>query len=132
MREIVISPFLNAHSRHLNHYSGTWVDRLNGDSVKATNARLNYKPMSMFQGDVNLTSVLQSDFVDDISSQIIGTGTDAIIYLTVYPFEGFSNVSDAAVAELAAKVGKLTHSGSRVFIRYASEMNGTLIDSSVV
>lgn len=105
-------------------YFGTWVDRLHGDSVNATNQRLNYKPMSLFQGDVNLTSTLQSDFVDDIFNQITGTNTDAIVYLTVYPIQGFANVSDLAVSELATKVANLTNRGSRIFIRYASEMNG--------
>ena len=81
--------------------------------------------MSLFQGDVNLTSTLQSGLVDDIFSQVTGTGTDAIVYLTVYTYEGYSNVSDAAIAQLGAKVANLTQSGTRIFIRYASEMNGT-------
>lgn len=83
--------------------------------------------MSLFQGDVNLTATVQLDLMDDIFNQIAVTKTDAIVYLTVYPFQGFSVITDSAISQLANKVGGWTKNGTRVFIRYASEMNGTFL-----
>ena len=92
--------------------------------MEAINARVGYKSMSLFQSDVNITNVLQADYMDDLVQQVTKTKTDAIVYLTVYPFEGFGNVSDAAINQLAEKVANVTKTGTRMFIRYASEMNG--------
>jgi hypothetical protein len=69
-------------------YFGSWYDRLHGDTPVATNARVNYKPLSFFQSDVNITSTLQSASLDNFVSQVAATATDAFIYLTVYPMEG--------------------------------------------
>jgi hypothetical protein len=89
----------------------------------SVNARVG-KPMSLFQSDVNISQTLQSEFVDHFFAQLDATGTDAIAYLTVYPMEGFEAVSDSALNELASKIANQTRKGRRVFIRYASEMNG--------
>ena len=82
--------------------------------------------MSLFQSDVNISYTLQSQFVDHFFSQLDATHTDAIAYLTVYPMEGFEQVSEAALEDLAIKIANQTRKGRRVFIRYASEMNGRL------
>ncbi|KAJ3300807.1 hypothetical protein HDV03_001972, partial [Kappamyces sp. JEL0829] len=66
-------------------YFGSWFDRLHGDTPAATNNRLNYRPFSLFQSDVNITETLQGDYFDDIFKKIQETGTDAAVYLTVYP-----------------------------------------------
>lgn len=103
-------------------YFGPWYDRLAGDTVAQLNERLNYKPFSMFQADVNITETLQSSAVDEIFAGIVGSNTDAVVYLTVYPYNGFDVITDAAVNDLATKVGALTKDGHKIFIRYASEM----------
>jgi hypothetical protein len=103
-------------------YFGPWYDRLAGDSVEQHNKRIDYKPFSMFQADVNITATLQASSVDEIFTGITGSQTDAVVYLTVYPIEGFDVITDAAVSDLATRVGSLTKDGHRIFIRYASEM----------
>jgi hypothetical protein len=103
-------------------YFGPWYDRLAGDTVEQQNKRIDYKPFSMFQADVNITATLQASSVDEIFTGIVGSQTDAIVYLTVYPYEGFDVITDAAVADLATRVGALTKDVHRIFIRYASEM----------
>jgi len=103
---------------------GVWFDRKHGAIPSEINKKFNYKPLSLWQSDVNITETLQADYVDDIFTKITQTQTNAIIYLTVYPIEGFEKVSDAALNQLAQKVRALTTSGSKLFIRYASEMNG--------
>jgi hypothetical protein len=66
--------------------SGAWFDRLHGDTAKAINARLNIKPLSLFQSDVNITATLQAEYLEDIFAKIEETNTDAIVYVTVYPY----------------------------------------------
>ncbi|KAJ3044109.1 hypothetical protein HDV00_003213 [Rhizophlyctis rosea] len=100
---------------------GAWYDRLKNDTPVAINTRVG-KPLSMFQSDINITDTLQMP--DQFRQQLEATNTDAIMYLTVYPFWGFDNVTAAAVGQLADVIGDLTNSGRRVFLRYASEMNG--------
>lgn len=56
--------------------------------------------------------------------QVDATKTDAIFYFTVYPMYGFDAVTDAGIQLLADFIGNVTESGRRVFLRYASEMNG--------
>ncbi|KAJ3300805.1 hypothetical protein HDV03_001970 [Kappamyces sp. JEL0829] len=80
--------------------------------------------MSLFQSDVNITATLQGSDFDDIFVRIKETGTDATVYLTIYPIEGYSAVSDAAVADLSSRIAKQVALGTKIFIRYASEMNG--------
>ncbi|KAJ3055340.1 hypothetical protein HK097_010840 [Rhizophlyctis rosea] len=100
---------------------GAWYDRLKNDTPIAINTRVG-RPLSMFQSDINITETLQlpTQFIE----QVDATNTDAILYLTVYPFWGFDRVTDVAIAELADVIGKETNKGRRVFLRYASEMNG--------
>lgn len=75
---------------------------------------------------MNITSSLQSAAVDQIFQQIEDTNTTALVYLTVYPNLGFDAVADSAVDELASKIQKLTEKGTKLFVRYASEMNGMI------
>lgn len=80
--------------------------------------------MSFFQSDVNITSTLQSEFLDSFLAQVSETNTSAIVYLTVYPMEGFDKVSDSALSDLSSRLKKAVDSGRKVFIRYAPEMSG--------
>jgi hypothetical protein len=50
--------------------------------------------------------------------------SNAIMFLTVYPFDGFEVVSDKSIQDFANVVLNITSKGRRVMIRYASEMNG--------
>jgi hypothetical protein len=102
-------------------------DRLNGVTPAEINAQFDYKPLSLWQSDINITDTLQSEYFDDILTKITASKTTALVYLTIYPIEGYDAVSDAAVAELAAKVKKTTEGHSKMFIRYASEMVGILL-----
>jgi hypothetical protein len=83
--------------------------------------------LSLWQSDVNISSTLQADAMDQIFSQIEDTKTNALVYLTVYPILGFGNVSDAAIAQFASKIKDLTSKGTKLYIRYASEMNGIFL-----
>ncbi|KAJ3037647.1 hypothetical protein HDV00_001452 [Rhizophlyctis rosea] len=100
---------------------GPWYDRLHGDSPALVINRLGYNP-SMYQSDINITHTLQvpTEFI----RQMDETQTDAIMYLTVYPIEGFDNVTDSAITDLAGVISQQVTKGRRVFLRYASEMNG--------
>lgn len=71
-----------------------------------------------------MTSTIQADAMDQFFSQVADTKTTALVYLTVYPILGFGNVTDGAIAEFTAKIKDLTDKGTKLFIRYASEMNG--------
>ncbi|KAJ3245436.1 hypothetical protein HK104_007956, partial [Borealophlyctis nickersoniae] len=101
---------------------GAWYDRLLGDTPAAINARVAYKPLALFQSDINITDTLQlpTQFVE----QVAATNTDTILFLTVFPIEGWDVMTDAAVEQLVKVIADLTNGGRRVFLRYASEMNG--------
>jgi len=72
--------------------------------------------------------VLPYDFVTGVggpipAAYIEATGTDADIYLTVYPYGGL-NVSDADLLSLALQVRTYQGSGKTVFLRWAPEFGG--------
>jgi len=102
---------------------GAWYDRIQGDTPAAITQRIGNKHMSVWQSDVNMTSAgLQMP--DQFISQVSELKTDAILYLTVYPIDGFDVVTDSVIGDLCKVVGDLTKGGRQVFLRYASEMNG--------
>jgi hypothetical protein len=105
-------------------YLGAWYDRLNGDDPTKINTRVG-RPMSFFQVDVNVTQTLQADAIDQFERQVRDTRSNAFMMLTVYPYEGFDAVSDAAHRQLVDKIATLSKSGMKVLVRYASEMNGS-------
>ncbi|KAJ3329656.1 hypothetical protein HDU76_007461, partial [Blyttiomyces sp. JEL0837] len=92
------------------------------------NARFGYKPLSFFQTDIDLSGVVKPSTGPNITTQflqhLIDTKTDAMAFLTVYPFQGFDKVTDAQIKDLADRVNEIVKSGRGVFIRYAPEMNG--------
>jgi len=109
-----------------HHFRGAWYDRKQGDTPLSVNSRINYKNLSLFQSDVNITDVLQSDYFDNFMSQLESTDSDCYAILTVYPIQGFDVVSDAAIQDLANRLIPVLNKGRRIFLRYGSEMNGIL------
>lgn len=100
-------------------------DRLGGDTPLKTEQRVNIKPFSIWQSDVNITKDgLQLDYIANFSAQVDEVNSNAILYLTIYPYDGFENVADSAIKDLANNVLKITSNGRKIMIRYASEMNG--------
>ncbi|KAL7005345.1 hypothetical protein EMMF5_005042 [Cystobasidiomycetes sp. EMM_F5] len=55
---------------------------------------------------------------------IAATGTDADIFLTVYPRNGLSNVTDSDILSLGLQIRTYQGSGRTVFLRWGPEMNG--------
>lgn len=104
-------------------YFGPWYERLNGDYPISINKRLDYN-LSFFHSDFNLTDDCQPKEIDNFFDQIYSTKTDAIAYMTIYPMRGFTAVTEAALQTLTLKIVTAINNGTRIFIRYASEMNG--------
>ncbi|KAI8897269.1 glycoside hydrolase superfamily, partial [Globomyces pollinis-pini] len=107
-------------------YLGSWWCRLygGGDTPLRTNNRVGVRPFSLWQGDFNISSTVQSADLNQIIEQIEETKTDALAMLTIYPVDGMDAVSDAALNDLASRLAKFAGTGRRIMIRYGSEMNG--------
>ncbi|KAI8913390.1 glycoside hydrolase superfamily, partial [Gorgonomyces haynaldii] len=103
---------------------GAWYDRISGDTPSAIQQRTGLPPFSLWQSDMNIGQTLQSEAIDNFVSQVAQTNSDAILYLTLYPMDGFQNVSAQALDQFTTKIQTITNAGRRVLIRYASEMNG--------
>ena len=78
----------------------------------------------MWQSDMNLSDSFQVKEAEQFFKHIQDTNSDAIMYLTVYPMEGFDKVTDDGLQQMVEFVVKVVSSGRSIFIRYASEMNG--------
>jgi hypothetical protein len=107
--------------------SGAWYSRPIGDTPAAINARLNYKPLSFFQTDIDLSgtvkpethpSIVESSFIPDLQ----GSNTEAMAYLTVYPFQGFDNVTESQLENLLSSIKKVLATQRSMFLRYAPEV----------
>ncbi|KAI9324973.1 glycoside hydrolase superfamily [Zopfochytrium polystomum] len=107
---------------------GAWYDRPHGDTPLDINNRLG-RNLSFFQTDIDLTGTSKPETAPNITDQFIQhldqTNTDAIAYLTVYPFYGFDAVTDAQLDDLVTRIKKIIASGRSLFLRYAPEMNGS-------
>jgi hypothetical protein len=103
---------------------GAWYDRLNQDTPVKIMDRVQTKPFSIWQSDMNITDTLQSSFIDDFVLQVNASNSNAYLYLTLYPIMGFEAVTVGAINEFAEKIKTITATGRKVMIRYASEMNG--------
>lgn len=68
---------------------------------------------------MNLTSTCQGEFIDNFAEQVTATGTNAILYLTLYPIMGFQEVTDAGIEQFSQKILQITNTGRKVLIRYA-------------
>jgi hypothetical protein len=113
-------------------YFGPWYERLNGDYPISINNRLGVN-LSFFHSDFNLTDDCQPKEIDMFLEQVYATSTNALVYMTIYPMKGFGAITDAALQTLTLKVNlqiiivqivEAVSRGIRIFIRYASEMNG--------
>ncbi|KAJ3107795.1 hypothetical protein HDU97_003143 [Phlyctochytrium planicorne] len=60
----------------------------------------------------------------DANMTLFDEGSNAALFLTVYPYDGFDAITDADVDRLVSQVNNITLSGRNVFIRYGPEMNG--------
>lgn len=59
-----------------------------------------------------------------LQAYIAATGTDADIFLTVYPRLGFAAVNDSELLSLALQIRTYQGSQRTVFLRFAPEFNG--------
>ncbi|KAJ3030253.1 UNVERIFIED_CONTAM: hypothetical protein HDU68_009650 [Siphonaria sp. JEL0065] len=110
-------------------YLGAWYDRNLTDTPSAVNARIGYKPLSFFQTDVDFSGTLKPwtapSITDQFLQQLKDTQTDAFAMLTVYPFQGFANITDAQLADMATRLNAFVSAGRPVYFRFAPEMNGS-------
>jgi hypothetical protein len=56
--------------------------------------------------------------------QVYATGTDALVFLTVYPRPTPWSITDADIEVLTKQMADLNKGGRRVLLRFAPEMNG--------
>ncbi|KAJ3387888.1 hypothetical protein HDU84_000424 [Entophlyctis sp. JEL0112] len=115
---------------------GSWVDTsasastgTGGDSPSLFNGRLG-RSTGVFELSQDLPLAISQYDNSELTanlSMIEATGTNAIMFLTVYPNNGFDAYSDADVAKLAYQLANITDpslSARRVMLRFAPEMNG--------
>ncbi|KAI8840256.1 hypothetical protein BC829DRAFT_24967 [Chytridium lagenaria] len=116
------------------HNSGSWYQRVEGDTPLNINNRLNGIPgagLSFFQTDIDIS--LGKDprttlnITDGYLAQLEETGTDALAYLTVYPFLGYEGVTEDQLNELGDRIKRIIERGRKVFLRLWPEMNGTFL-----
>ncbi|KAJ3127339.1 hypothetical protein HK101_005598, partial [Irineochytrium annulatum] len=115
---------------------GAWYERptMYGQTPSDVNGNLTLagmtKPgLTFFQIDLDLSGMNNPEnnltVTDQLMQHLQATNTDAFAYITLYPFAGFGNVTDAIIAEIGTRVNALINAGHDVFIRYAPEMNGS-------
>jgi hypothetical protein len=107
--------------------SGAWYDRPLDDTPSAINKRLNYKPLSFFQTDIDLSGEVKPltgpNITDQFLQHLEATDSDAFAYLTLYPFKGYDAVTDAQLKDISDRILRLIQRGRKVFIRYAPEVS---------
>ncbi|TPX34471.1 mannan endo-1,4-beta-mannosidase [Synchytrium microbalum] len=110
-------------------YVQVWVDTsqdlYHNDSCVATNQRLG-KNISVFQFAQNIPKILPDGNNTEIPYRFIeATNTDAILFITIYPFlVSMDQITEADVQSLAFQMGYYNAIGRRVMLRLAPEMNG--------
>jgi hypothetical protein len=100
-------------------YFGAWYNRIRGDTPTLVSERVNHRPFSIWQIDLNIAETIDTAVIEREHAAIKAVQTDAFMYITLYPVYGFLYVSNEAVEKFAECVGKITAQGTRVFIRYA-------------
>ncbi|KAI8847277.1 hypothetical protein BC829DRAFT_490832 [Chytridium lagenaria] len=108
---------------------GAWYQRPQGDKPTLLNSRLS-RNLSFFQTDFNINMEIglddpTSEITPQALDQIDETGTNAIVYWTIYPKGGLDEVTDAQINDVADRIKQAVDRGHRVLIRYAPEMNAT-------
>lgn len=94
---------------------GAWLDtQPGGETPSAFNTRMGFNS-SFFQ----MAQDFPLDFNKPPPVQLITqTGTNAMLYLTVYP-RTFASIVDNDINELVKQIGGFTNSGFQVFLRFA-------------
>ena len=107
-------------------YFGAWLDTADsapglgdGDRPTKFNQRMGFNA-SVFQYGQNIPI----DTFPMPIEQIEATGTDAVVYLTVYPRPTPWNITDDMINQLAVQCGNYNKAGRKVLMRFAPEMNG--------
>ena len=96
-----------------------WLDTTNGDRPVDANARMGFN-FGAFQYAQTIP-VTTFEFPE---SQIYATGTDALIYLTVYAGGTSFIFSDADIQVLTQQCGRINNAGRKILLRFFPEMNG--------
>ena len=91
-----------------------------GDRPLKFTRRFGYN-ISSFQFAQDLPNPYSSEWMEN---QLEALGTDAIMYITVYPKPNPWSIADADIAALAQQCKQLNDKGRRVLIRLAPEFNG--------
>ncbi|KZO97809.1 glycoside hydrolase family 26 protein [Calocera viscosa TUFC12733] len=102
-------------------YLGAWLDT-STDTPTSFNARLGQSaPWFQFAQNIPLDPLDPDTGEGGIvnASQVWETGTDAGVYVTVYPAQGFGAITDQDV-----RAPNYVLAGRGVFLRFAPEMNG--------
>ncbi|KZT52689.1 glycoside hydrolase family 26 protein [Calocera cornea HHB12733] len=105
---------------------GAWLDT-STDSPQSFNARLGLPaPWFQFAQNIPVDPLDQSTGQGGIvnASMVWETGTDAGVYVTVYPAQGFAAIRDQDWAALGVQLQSYVLAGRGVFLRFAPEMNG--------
>ncbi|KAJ3185198.1 hypothetical protein HK101_009822, partial [Irineochytrium annulatum] len=89
----------------------------------------NNASLSFFQVDIDLSGVQEpetslAEVVPQLVQQLADAGTNATAYLTVYPYQGYANVTDQDLTNLGNAMMTIIKTGRNVFFRYGPEMNG--------
>ncbi|KAJ3079917.1 hypothetical protein HK102_003431 [Quaeritorhiza haematococci] len=115
------------------HYIGAWLDTADsrpgandGDRPILFNRRMGFNS-SLFQYAQDLPIPANGFAAPD--EQVKETGTDTILFLTVYPRPNPANITDEDIAALVRQCRRLTvDERRRVLIRFGAEMNGNWND----
>ncbi|KAJ3096590.1 hypothetical protein HDU96_000719, partial [Phlyctochytrium bullatum] len=109
--------------------------RLCGDFLRTltpTKQRIKGIPgagLSFFQTDIDISGGKDPrtslNITDGFLQQLEETGTDAMAYLTIYPFKGFDGVTNDHLTDLADRLKRLLTRGRSLFLRLYPEMNGS-------
>ncbi|KAI8923818.1 glycoside hydrolase superfamily [Entophlyctis helioformis] len=107
-------------------YLGAWLDTADsapgvgdGDRPVRMDQRLGFN-LSSFQYAQNIPI----DTFPFPIEQVEATGTDSLIYLTVYPRPTPWTVTDEQITNLTRQCGIINSQGRRVLVRFGPEMNG--------
>ncbi|KAJ3417393.1 hypothetical protein HDV05_004858 [Chytridiales sp. JEL 0842] len=113
------------------YYLGAWYSRPTGDTPSAMNARLGRRNLTFFQADFDINDDPtarspgpQINITDEVLQHIDETGTDAMVYWTVYPKGGLQNITTDVLDDLTNRISFAIQGGRGVFLRFAPEMNG--------
>jgi hypothetical protein len=95
------------------------------------NERLQGNNLTFFQTDFDINDDPSAPspgpnitITDENLKHLDETGTDAMVYWTVYPKGGLEGIGSNILDDLTNRISFAIQSGRSVFIRFAPEMNG--------